>query len=88
MTGPEVLDVGRDAIITILQVAGPLLACGLIVGVAVSLVQALTQVQEMTLVFVPKIVAMFVVMLIALPFMGDVLQAHMMRIAALIVSGG
>lgn len=88
MTGPEVLDVGRDAIITLLQVSGPLLAVGLIVGVAVSLVQALTQVQEMTLVFVPKIVAMFVVMLIALPFMGSVLQAHMMRIASLIVSGG
>jgi flagellar biosynthesis protein FliQ len=88
MTGPEVIDVGRDAIMTLLKVAGPLMAAGLIVGVAVSLVQALTQVQEMTLVFVPKIVVMFVVMIVALPFMGDVLQAHMMRIAALIIRGG
>ena len=47
---------------------------GLVVGVAISLVQALTQIQEMTLVFVPKILAIFVAILIALPFMGDVLQ--------------
>ena len=42
----------------------------------------------MTLVFVPKIIAMFVVLVLALPFMGDVLSAHMTRIAALIVAGG
>lgn len=88
MTGPEVLDVGRDAIIVLLKVSAPLLICGLIVGVIVSLFQALTQIQEMTLVFVPKIVAMFVVLLLALPFMGDVLSEHMNRIAALIVAGG
>ena len=88
MTGPEVLDVGRDAIITLLKVSAPLLIAGLIVGVAVSLFQALTQIQEMTLVFVPKIVTMFVVLVLALPFMGDVLSAHMSRIAALIVAGG
>jgi flagellar biosynthetic protein FliQ len=88
MTGPEVLDVGRDAIIVLLKVSAPLLICGLIVGVIVSLFQALTQIQEMTLVFVPKIVAMFVVLVLALPFMGDVLSAHMNRIAALIVAGG
>ena len=88
MTGPEVLDVGRDAIIVLLKVSAPLLICGLLVGVVVSLFQALTQIQEMTLVFVPKIVAMFVVLVLALPFMGDVLSAHMNRIAALIVAGG
>jgi flagellar biosynthetic protein FliQ len=88
MTGPEVLDVGRDAIIVLLKVASPLLICGLLVGVAVSLFQALTQIQEMTLVFVPKIVAMFVVLVLALPFMGTVLSEHMNRIAVLIVAGG
>ena len=61
---------------------------GLAVGVAFSLFLALTQIQEMTLVFVPKILAIFVAMLIALPFMADSLQAHMMRISARIVSGG
>jgi flagellar biosynthetic protein FliQ len=58
-----------------------------LVGVAISLLQALTQIQEMTLVFVPKILAIFVAMLLALPFMGDALQGHMTRIVARIVSG-
>jgi Bacterial export proteins, family 3 len=55
MTGPEVMDVARDAIVTLILVTTPLMAVGLIVGVAVSLLQALTQIQEATLVFVPKI---------------------------------
>jgi len=88
MTGPEVLDVGRDAIITLLKVSAPLMLCGLLVGVVISLFQALTQIQEMTLVFVPKIIAMFAVLVLALPFMGDVLSAHMNRIAQLIIAGG
>ncbi len=59
----------------------------MIVGVVVSLLQALTQIQEMTLVFVPKILAIFVAMLIALPFMADALHANMLRLAARITSG-
>ena len=59
---------------------------GLAVGVAISLFQALTQIQEMTLVFVPKILAIFVAMLVALPFMADMLQGHMTRIAARIIA--
>ena len=88
MTGPEVLDVARDAIITLVIVAAPLMVVGLVVGVVISLFQALTQIREMTLVFVPKILAIFVAMLLALPFMAASLQAHMMRISARIVSGG
>ena len=61
---------------------------GLVVGVVISLFQALTQIQEMTLVFVPKILAIFLAMLIALPFMAHVLQAHMIRLAARIATGG
>jgi len=87
MTGPEVLDVAREAIVTLVLVASPLMLVGLVVGVVISLLQALTQVQEMTLVFVPKIIAMFLAMLVALPFMSDLLQAEMMRIAARIVGG-
>jgi flagellar biosynthetic protein FliQ len=60
---------------------------GLAIGVAISLFQALTQIQEMTLVFVPKILAIFVAMLIALPFMADVLQGHMARLASRIMGG-
>jgi len=56
MSGPEVLDVARDALVTLVLVASPLMLIGLVVGVIISLLQALTQIQEMTLVFVPKIV--------------------------------
>jgi flagellar biosynthetic protein FliQ len=87
MTGPEVLDVARDAIVTLLLVSAPLMLVGLIVGVAVSLFQALTQIQETTLVFVPKILAIFITLLIALPFMADVLHASFLRIAAHIING-
>lgn len=87
MTGAEVLDVARDAIWTIVIVSAPLMVVGLVVGVVISLIQALTQVQEMTLVFVPKILAIFVTMLLALPFMADSLHAHMLRISSRIVGG-
>jgi flagellar biosynthesis protein FliQ len=87
MTGPEVLDVGRDAIVTLVLVAAPLMLVGLIVGVAVSLLQALTQIQETTLVFVPKILAIFLAMLIALPFMADALYSNFLRLTAHITNG-
>jgi flagellar biosynthetic protein FliQ len=87
MSGAEVLDIARDAILTLVLVAAPLMLVGLAVGVIISLFQALTQIQEMTLVFVPKILAMFVAMLVALPFMADALHAHVMRLAARIVGG-
>jgi flagellar biosynthesis protein FliQ len=87
MTGPEVLDVARDAIMTLVLVSSPLMLVGLVVGVVVSLFQALTQIQEATLVFVPKILAIFAAMIIALPFMADLLNGHMIRLAAKI-SGG
>jgi flagellar biosynthesis protein FliQ len=87
MNGPEVLDVARDAILTLIIVAAPLMLVGLIVGVAVSLLQAVTQIQETTLVFVPKIIAIFVTLLLALPFMADALHANFLRIAARISAG-
>jgi flagellar biosynthetic protein FliQ len=87
MTGPEVLDVARDSIETLLLVSAPLMLVGLVVGVVISLLQALTQIQESTLVFVPKILAIFIAMLIALPFMADTLHANFLRIAAHITSG-
>ena len=71
MTGAETLDVARDAIWTIVVVSSPLMMVGLVVGVVVSLFQALTQIQEQTLMFVPKILAIFVTLLLALPFMAD-----------------
>ena len=87
MTGPEVLDVAREAIFTLIVVASPVMLVGLAVGVVISLLQAVTQIQEMTIAFVPKILAIFVSLLIALPFMAERLHAEMLRIAARIASG-
>jgi flagellar biosynthesis protein FliQ len=87
MTGAETLDVARDAIWTIVIVSAPMMVVGLLVGVVVSLFQALTQIQEQTLVFVPKIISIFVTLLLALPFMADTLHSHMMRISSRIIGG-
>ena len=87
MTGPEVLDIARDAIVTLIVISAPVMLVGLAVGVVISLFQALTQIQEMTIAFVPKILAIFVALLVALPFMAEKLHAEMVRIAARIVTG-
>lgn len=87
MTGAEVVDLARDGIFTLVLVAGPVMLVGLVVGVLVGLLQAVTQVQEATLVYVPKILAIFVTMLIAFPFMGAALSGYMDRIIARIAAG-
>jgi flagellar biosynthesis protein FliQ len=87
VTSYEILDLSRDGVITLLKVAGPLMIVGLVVGVAISFLQALTQIQEMTISFVPKIIAMFAALIVALPFMGDSLAGYMTRIATRIASG-
>ncbi|MFC7292048.1 flagellar biosynthesis protein FliQ [Hirschia litorea] len=73
MTGAEVLDLGRDALWTTVAMATPAMVAGLVVGVVIALIQALTQVQEMTLVFVPKILAIFLTLLLFMPLMGATL---------------
>jgi flagellar biosynthetic protein FliQ len=86
MTGAEVLDVARDGIWTLIIVSAPMMIVGLVVGVIVALFQALTQIQEQTLVFVPKILAIFVTMLLTLSFMGATLSAYFTRIVDFIVT--
>lgn len=82
MSGAEVLDVGRDAIWLTIQLSLPVLLVALAVGVGVGLLQALTQVQEATLVYAPKIIAIFVSLLIFLPLMGALMSGFMRQIAA------
>ncbi len=85
MTGPQVLDLAREAIYVLLLVSGPMMVVGLGVGLLVSLFQALTQIQEMTLAFVPKIVAIFVTLLVTLPFAGQKLSSLMQKISEQII---
>ena len=82
MNGSEVLDVARDAIWLTIQLSAPILIVGLVVGVVIGLLQALTQVQEATLVYAPKIIAVFVALLVFLPLMGALMSGFMRQIAA------
>ena len=88
MGGAEILDIARDAFWVTLMVAGPAMAAGLVVGLSIALLQALTQVQELTLVFVPRIVVMFIVMALALPFMGTTLGQFALGLYERIAAGG
>ncbi len=81
MTGVEALDLARDSIWVLIQVAAPAMLVALAVGTAIGILQALTQVQEATIVFVPKIITVFVCLLFMLPFMGQTMQAYMAEIA-------
>ena len=68
MTPEAVTEIGQMAVRTTLLVAGPMLLAGLVVGLLISIVQAATQVNEMTMTFVPKIVAVFLTMVFSLPW--------------------
>lgn len=70
--GPDsVIQIGSEAVKMILLVSLPMLIVALVVGIAISLFQALTQIQEMTLTFVPKIIAVFGAMILAAPWMTE-----------------
>jgi len=86
MNGAEVLDVGRDAIWLTIQLSAPILLVGLVVGVGIGLLQALTQIQEQTLIYAPKILAIFLALLVFLPLMGALLGGFMREIAARIAA--
>ncbi|MFP4391449.1 MAG: flagellar biosynthesis protein FliQ [Desulfohalobiaceae bacterium] len=69
---PEfVVGFAREAIETALMISLPLLGVGLVVGVTISILQAATQIQEMTLTFVPKILAIFITLMITFPWLME-----------------
>ncbi len=88
MDGAQVLDIARDGIWLLINLSLPMMIVGLGVGLTIALFQALTQIQEITLVFVPKILAIFITMLVTLPFMGAAMSTYMNKVADLIVTGG
>jgi len=81
MTASDSIDFARSSILVLLEIIAPAMLTALVVGLGIGLLQALTQIQEMTLVFVPKIVAIFVVLLITLPFAGAAMNGLMIDIA-------
>ncbi len=72
METQTVVAIGREALSVTLMIAGPMLLAGLIIGLAISIFQAITQINEMTLTFVPKILAIALAVLIFLPWMINV----------------
>ena len=69
MNEVAVVEIGAEALMIILKVASPIMMAGLVVGLIIALFQALTSIQEMTLTFVPKIIIIFVSIVVFLPFM-------------------
>jgi flagellar biosynthetic protein FliQ len=80
------IDFARTAILVLLEIIAPSMITALAVGLGIGLLQALTQIQEQTLVFVPKIVAIFIVLLITLPFAGAAMSGLMTDIAGRIAA--
>ena len=88
MNEAEIIGLTRETLWVMLKLAGPMLIVALIVGIAVSLIQALTQIQEMTLTFIPKVVLMMLTALMLLPFMMDSLGTFTEGIAQRIIDVG
>ncbi|MBU0603817.1 MAG: flagellar biosynthesis protein FliQ [Gammaproteobacteria bacterium] len=86
MTPTTVVDIGRQAVETLLLVSAPLLAAALITGLIVSIFQAATQVNEMTLSFIPKLIAVFAVLVIGGPWMITIMTDYMRRLYSSIPS--
>jgi flagellar biosynthetic protein FliQ len=87
MSESDVYDILSDAFLTVLFAAGPVLAVALVIGLVIAFFQALTQVQEMTLTFVPKIVAIFLTLVASSPFIYAMLRKLSDQVFDLIVSG-
>lgn len=88
MNEMEVIEVAREAVMVMLKVMGPVLLAGLVVGVIVSLFQTITQIQESSLAFVPKMLIMFAVTIWLLPFMLSTLGGFAQTISHRIVQVG
>jgi flagellar biosynthetic protein FliQ len=86
MSGGEALDLAREATWVLIVMAGPIMIIGLLVGVAIGILQALTQIQESTLVFVPKILAIFASVILLLPFMAAAMSGLMDTIVQRIIT--
>ena len=85
MNQTEAIEIGREAIMVVLTMSVPIMAVALFVGLNIALFQALTQLQEMTLVFVPKIVVVFGALIFFLPFMLSTLSNYMNNLADRII---
>jgi len=87
MTSADALIIARDTVIVALKLGAPAMLLALAVGLAISFFQALTQIQEMTLTFVPKLVVILLSLLLFLPFMLTTLESFTQGLMSRIISG-
>ena len=88
MNETEVIAVAREAIIVLIKMGAPAMLIALAVGLTIAVFQALTQIQEVTLTFVPKILALFATVLIFVPFMLGTLRSFTLELVDRIISLG
>ena len=88
MNEASVLEIGRNGIWVVLQLATPIMIAGLLIGLLIALFQALTTIQEMTLTFVPKIIVIFISLVVLMPFMMTTLIEFTQGLFGLIVTLG
>lgn len=86
MEEAEVIDFAREAIILTIQISAPVMMIGLAVGVVIALIQALTQIQEMTLAFVPKMMAIYLAIFLMFPMFATAMVVFTEKIADKIIS--
>lgn len=86
MNETELIEFAREAIVLTLKISAPVMLIGLATGLIIALIQALTQIQEMTLAFVPKIITIFFAIFLLLPMFAQLMMAFMERIASQIVN--
>jgi flagellar biosynthetic protein FliQ len=86
MTEEEIIELIRHSIMLCIELSAPVMLVGLVVGTGIALVQALTQIQEATLVFVPKMIAVFLALFVGLPMMATALIDFMQFLADKIIA--
>ncbi len=86
MNETQIIDVAREAIFVVIKIAGGPMMAALVVGIMISIFQALTQIQEQTLTFVPKILVIFVMVLLLMPFMLGTLETFARSLADRIIA--
>ncbi len=87
MNQADALDIVQSALWTVIVASGPAIGAAMAIGIVIALLQALTQVQEMTLTFIPKIIAILLVSSMTAPFVGAVIYAFAEQVYARIEIG-
>ena len=79
MSEDIIMNIGADAVRTAIYIAGPMLIAAMAVGILVSLIQAVTQINESTLTFIPKVIAILIVLMVMAPWMLEVMENYTVR---------